>query len=178
MRPYLRTASFERQVVYRNVPTCAGEDYASGSMRAALLGASRNAAICDSQGHRPWKTFEPQRGVLKSAPLGLEQRCGIGATRYPRGDAPGYCRLGLWPTRQCCHLHNPERLGALRTKSVRRSSARSLPSQNTRAGRTCYRSPPCAGCGLRRVARIRADRRGRGTGPSPFATRGERSRPA
>jgi len=41
---------------------------------------SRNAAHCNSQGHRPWSTayytfsFKPQRGALESAPLGLEKR--------------------------------------------------------------------------------------------------------
>ena len=40
--------------------------------------------------------------------------------------------------------------------SARRSSGRSLPGQNTRAGRAGCRRRPCCGCGLRPAARTRA----------------------
>ena len=75
---------------------------------------SRNAALCNSQGHRPWNTaqhypfrFQAPTGRPEERPVGARKTCGSGATRCPRGDAPGYCRLGLWPTQQCCHSHNP-----------------------------------------------------------------------
>ena len=59
--------------------------------------------------------------------------------------------------------------------ALRRSSGQNPPWQNTPAGRTGCRHRPCADCDPRPVARIRADRRGRETGPSPFAIHGERS---
>src|SRR4029078_3117515 len=77
-------------------------------------------------------SFEPQRGVLKRAPLGLESNIAESADALPRGDAPGYCRLGLWPTRERCRLHNPgERVGV----------SGSRPS-NARGPIQCYSAAP------------------------------------
>jgi len=53
--------------------------------------ASRNAALCNSQGHRPWETGAPYLPIFR-APTGRpeertvgtwEQRCGIGALAAP-----------------------------------------------------------------------------------------------
>lgn len=60
------------------------------------------------------------------------------------------------------------------SKSRGRPSGRRLPWRSIRAGRCGCRGRPCCGCGLRPAPRTRGGRRGRGTGPSPFATRAGR----
>ena len=53
-----------------------------------------------------------QRGVLKSAPLGLEKHVILGRDTLFQGRCPWLLQVGplahaaIWPTQQYCHLHN------------------------------------------------------------------------
>ena len=84
------------------------------------------AALCKSQGHRPWETaahypypFRAPTGRPKDRPVGARKTCDLGATRCPRVTPLAVARLGLWPTRQFCHLHNPITPAAPRARRSR-----------------------------------------------------------